>query len=249
MRPFFSYYGSKWSIARKYGPPELEPIVEPFAGSASYSLYWNCTNVNLYDISDQICEIWDFLIRCSEADIRAIPDGFRSQDEFDLLTGPQRLLVGFWVAKGRAESSSVLSPWYYQYKHDKTCSVWGAPVKNRILDQKPYISKWSISKACWRDIPIDVPSHWFVDPPYCGKPGRRYPHSDIDYLELAEWCAELPGTVIVCENDGADWMDFEDIGDIVSTRGRRSGHRSREVACKIDNRSPSLEQPRRRGRG
>jgi hypothetical protein len=32
LRPFFSFYGGKWRIARHYPTPKYDIIIEPFAG-------------------------------------------------------------------------------------------------------------------------------------------------------------------------------------------------------------------------
>jgi site-specific DNA-adenine methylase len=40
MHAFFSYYGGKWKLAERYGPPQQDHVVESFAGSAGYSCYW-----------------------------------------------------------------------------------------------------------------------------------------------------------------------------------------------------------------
>lgn len=38
MKPFFPYMGSKWLLAPKYGAPRHPTTIEPFAGSAAYSV-------------------------------------------------------------------------------------------------------------------------------------------------------------------------------------------------------------------
>ena len=38
LKPFWRYYGGKYRAAPAYPPPRLGTIVEPFAGSAGYSL-------------------------------------------------------------------------------------------------------------------------------------------------------------------------------------------------------------------
>ena len=48
MRPFFGFYGGKWRDAPKHYPfPEHDTIVEPFAGSAGYSVRYSDRNVIL----------------------------------------------------------------------------------------------------------------------------------------------------------------------------------------------------------
>ena len=65
----FSYYGSKSKIVDYYPPPKHKRIIEPFAGSARYSLkYWQ-NDVLLVDKYPVIVEVWSYLKNASEADI------------------------------------------------------------------------------------------------------------------------------------------------------------------------------------
>lgn len=236
MRPFFSYYGAKWTGAKHYGPPRRGLVIEPFAGSACYSTRWAHPTVRLYDVSPDICDLWDFLIRCSDRDIAGIPDAFESDEEFQSLPRPQRLLCGFWVSKGRAEASGVLSPWYFAYRGSTDCRVWGPAVKARIVRQKPLIAGWSVDCLSYDKVPL-IEAHWHVDPPYSNDAGSRYPHGRLDHAALGAWCRSLPGTVDVCENVGADWLPFSPLYEVVTARGRRSGARSAEAVWQ----SPSME--------
>lgn len=228
MRPFFSYYGAKYTGARHYGTPRHDLVIEPFAGSACYSTRWEAKNVKLYDISPEICDLWDWLIGCSMSDVLAIPSKFESMDEVRALARGPQLLVRFWIAKGRAEPSGALSPWYFQWRNSTDCRVWGEMVKRRIIQQKPLLDGWTIEKKSWEDITPE-PAHWHVDPPYNNNAGSRYPHSNVDFSALAQWCRTLPGHVDVCENLGANWLPFEPLYQVVTARGRRSGAISSEV--------------------
>lgn len=126
MRPFFSYYGAKWTGAKYYGAPRRDLVIEPFAGSASYSVRWAPKRAKLFDISPDICALWDWLIHCSMADVERIPDAFEDVAEVMALPiGPQ-MLARFWISKGRAEPSGTLSPWYFQWRSSHDCRVWGA---------------------------------------------------------------------------------------------------------------------------
>lgn len=228
MRPFFSYYGAKWTGAKHYGPPRHDLVIEPFAGSASYSTRWDCRNVRLYDVSQEICDLWSWLIGSSIEDVERIPDAFEDYSEvLSLPRGPQ-LLVRFWVSKGRAEPSGTLSPWYFQWRNASDCRVWEPAVKRRIVEQKPFISGWSIEQKPWWEIDVEA-AHWHIDPPYNNEAGSRYPNSDLTYSSLAAWCRGLPGHVDVCENVGADWLPFSPLYEVVTSRGRRSGVVSREA--------------------
>lgn len=245
MRPFFSYYGAKYTASAHLGPPRRDLVIEPFAGSACYSTRWNVRRARLYDVSPDICALWDFLIHASDRDIRSIPDSFDDIDDvMELPLGPQ-LLVRFWVSKGRAEPTGALSPWYFKWRNSRDCRVWGPSVKARILSQKARISEWTIEQACYRDIPIES-AHWHVDPPYNNFAGSRYPHSDLDFDDLAKWCRSLPGSVDVCENSGARWLPFEDLCKVVTSRGRKSGAISRESVWRSD---PAPTAPQSMGAG
>lgn len=236
MRPFFSYYGAKYTGAKYYGPPRLPVVVEPFAGSACYSTRWNIRTAKLYDVSEDICALWDWLIHCSIGDVEALPDAFERFDEVEALAHGPKTLVQFWISKGRAEPSGKLSPWYFQYRNAHDCCVWGPAVKRRIIQQKPGIAGWTIEQRSYADVPL-IEAHWHVDPPYDNEAGSRYPHSNIDFAHLGAWCRALPGEVDVCENAGATWLPFEPLYSVVSTRGRRSGAYSQEAVW----RRPSMQ--------
>ena len=228
MKPFFSYYGAKYTGSKYYGPPRAPVVIEPFAGSACYSTRWNAPLAKLYDVSPDICALWDWLIHCSLDDVRALPDEFENFDQVAALAHGPRTLAQFWVSKGRAEPSGKLSPWYFQYRNARDCRVWGAAVKRRIIEQKPLIAPWAIEQRSYADVPW-VPAHWHVDPPYDNAAGSRYPYSRVDFAHLGAWCRSLPGEVDVCENVGAKWLPFEPLYTVVSTRGRRSGAYSQEA--------------------
>lgn len=228
MRPFFSYYGAKYTVAKYAGRPRRDLVVEPFAGSAAYSTRWGAPHAALYDVSPDICDLWDWLINCSGADVRAIPDAFESFDQVTALPRGAALLVRFWVSKGRAEASGRLSPWYFQYRNANDCRVWGPAVKARIIAQKPAIAGWTIDNLPYWKAPLRE-AHWHVDPPYNNSAGSRYPFSNIDYEHLATWCQRLPGSVDVFENVGATWLPFSPLCEVVTSRGRRSGAVSAEA--------------------
>lgn len=228
VRPFFSYYGAKWTGAKYYGSPRHGLVIEPFAGSASYSTRWDCPRVKLYDVCPEVCDLWAWLIGCSVADVERIPCSFESYDEVRALPRGPQLLVRFWISKGRAEPSQTLSPWYFQWRNANDCRVWSSAVKRRIMHQKPIIERWTIEQKPYWEIDFEE-AHWHVDPPYSNDAGARYPYSEIDFQHLAAWCCALPGSVDVCENVGATWLPFEPLYEVVTSRGRRSGAVSKEA--------------------
>ena len=65
----WSYYGSKSKIINCYPPPKHDMIIEPFAGSARYSLkYWNNV-VILVEKYDLIVKLWKWLQQAQKEDI------------------------------------------------------------------------------------------------------------------------------------------------------------------------------------
>ena len=72
----------------------------------------------------------------------------------------------------------------------------------------PRIRHWTLIEGDYHDSP-DVRATWFIDPPY-QEMGKHYPNGskDLDFEELGRWCQAQRGQVIVCENEGADWLPF-----------------------------------------
>lgn len=232
MRPLFSRYGGKYRGAKWYGPPRRGRVTEPFAGSACYSLYWDCPEVRLFDKDEDVCAVFDWVFNCSEDDIRRAPIKICSNEEWRDLPDGLRQLVFFNTCYCRATVSQSLPGWYLHYcrtgeptgpllnsrdfntdrigdpKYTNSLRVWGERLRNRILEQKPKLKGWSIDCLDYRDIPIED-CHWHIDPPYQSPPGRVYKHNHIDYAHLAEWIRNLPGAVDVCEYEGADWLPFK----------------------------------------
>lgn len=223
LRPFFSFYGGKWRAYRKYPEPAHPTIVEPFAGSAGYATRYPDRQVDLYDADEAVAGVWDYLISTDEAEIRRLPLVVEHVDTLPM-TVPQeaRWLIGFWLNHGAAAPCKTPSAWMRKGEH--ATSFWGEAIRERIATQVRHIRHWTITHGQYDKAPND-PATWFVDPPYQTPAGRHYRHSNIDYASLGEWCQERIGQTIVCEQVGADWLPFEDIGATKSTLGK-----SREVA-------------------
>ena len=54
-------------------------------------------------------------------------------------------------------------------------------------------------------------------------------NAKIPYTDVAAWCRERHGQVMVCENDGATWLPFRHFADIASNPGRHGGKVSSEA--------------------
>lgn len=226
LRPFFSYYGAKWRLARLYPRPAFDLLREPFAGSACYALHYPDRRVELCDSDPIIAGLWSYLIAVKEDEIRSIPSRIDSVDDL-AASWPQevRWLVGFWLTRAGAMPNRTASAWRRELltSPEYRRSFWGDWVKHLIAAQLRHIRHWRVVEGDYRQI-SDEPATWFVDPPYQGRPGSHYRHGSkkLDYAELAAWCGSRQGQVIACEAQGASWLPFEPLAVVKSNQKRYS---------------------------
>lgn len=207
LKPFFSYYGSKWRLSPFYPQPFYNKIIEPFAGSACYSLFHHDKEIILYDAYDKIVQLWSYLINVSEKEISKLPLLNLGQEIPYTLIEEQKILIGFWTTKastypGKTQSSYVTK--------DNRClgqlGFWSESIRSRIAKQLKFIRHWKIEQKDYKNINGNCCT-WFIDPPYqIG--GNRYKHNKIDYQHLKDWSLNREGQIIVCENNNADWLNF-----------------------------------------
>jgi site-specific DNA-adenine methylase len=226
MRPMFSYMGSKWRIAKGYGPPQTNLVIEPFAGAACYALYWNAPKVILYDLNPIISGIWQYLIEAKESEILRLPTDFDSVEDLKI-SQEAKWLIGFWITKGNVHPNKTRSAWARQYRNSGDCKVWGDAVKSRIAKQLNGIRDWKSVCADYKEC-LNVKADWFIDPPYTVA-GKHYPFSQLDYGDLAAFCRNRKGRVTVCENKGADWLPFEPFMVARAMTGKNGTRSSVEV--------------------
>lgn len=229
MKPFFSYYGSRWTMARHYTAPTCSTVVEPFAGSSGYSTYWEPETAHLVDLNPDVIDIWRYLIAATPSEIMALPTRVESVADLADLSDGARYLILFWANRGRAETPSDLSPWYFRYRDDRDCKVWGPAARERIASQVGRIKLWTATCGDYRTAPVSPSTHVHVDPPFATDAGRRYRYSDVDYGDLAEWCRSIDAAhVQVCEGASATWLPFREVRESETTRGKRDGGRFAE---------------------
>jgi site-specific DNA-adenine methylase len=219
LRPFFGFYGGKWRDALKHYPtPSHDLIIEPFAGSAGYSLRYAARRVVLCEIDPVLAAVWQYLIRVRPEEIRSIPDIKPWQTVDDLnICEEARWLVGFWLNRGA--SSPRRSPSKWMRDGIRPGSFWGDRVRNTIASQVDHIRHWKIYNCSYEDCPITERATWFIDPPYqMAGQHYRFGSSQLDYESLASWCRQRSGQVIVCENQGATWLPFRTLADVKTTR-------------------------------
>lgn len=204
LHPFFSYFGSKYRLAKFYSAPKYNTVVEPFGGSAGYALkYWE-KNVFIYEIYEPIVQVWDYLIKVSEKEILSLPIGTYDKenpiDKEKNIPEEAKKLIGFWLTESQTISS--------RYPLSKSRGGnWTERKKQLISSQLKYIRHWKVFQKSFEEIDNEEAT-WFVDPPY-EKAGARYKFNKIDYKFLGDWCKTREGQVIVCEQDPATWLDFK----------------------------------------
>jgi hypothetical protein len=198
----FSYYGSKSKVIDLYPAPKCGRIIEPFAGSARYSLKYFDRDILLVEKWEIIVKIWRYLQQATPADIMSLPEPKykESIDSFKLSEG-ERLLMGFLVAPGTAYPQKIVQ----QFSDI-------AAAKKKISSQLFKIKHWKIMQGDYSEIENQTAT-WFIDSPYQFG-GDHYHENEIDFSVLGEWCKSRDGQVIVCENTKANWLPFWPIGKL-----------------------------------
>lgn len=223
LKPFFSFFGSKYRIAKKYPSPEFPVIIEPFAGSAGYATRYPDLQITLYDADPIVTGVWDYLIRASKSDILSLPVAVTNTDDV-LACQEARWLIGFWMAKGMQSPRKSPSAWNREWTLRGYKAFWGEHIRNRIAEQVARIRHWKVFNKDYSEIPNSAAT-WFVDPPYQAKCGRSYRYNDVDFIHLADWCKSRDGQVVVCEQTGASWLPFEHLITTDATKGKdRKGY-------------------------
>lgn len=205
LKPFFCYFGGKHRTSKLYPPPSQDTIIEPFAGSAAYSHRYYTHKIELFDSDPIIYGLWQYLIRVSELEILSLP--IEIEDVRDLLIPQEaKWLIGFWINKGSTRPANKASTWFKSKLRPN--SYWGNVIKLRIASQLKFIRHWKVYNQSYDQISNRIAT-WFIDPPYHSS-GKEYKFNKIDYNHLGQWCVERYGQTIVCEQFGAQWLNFKE---------------------------------------
>lgn len=206
----FYYYGRKKQIAKYYPSPNEDTIIEPFAGSAAYSLYKNNwrKRVILIEKDKKVYDIWDWLVnRATSEIIESLPDlkiGEKSSEFLHIIHAVTKMAFHFKTIKVTA----VLE------------RNW--EISKRVMAQNLYkIKHWEIINGDYSEAP-DIVATWFVDPPYKGNAGMgyRFGSDSIDYDALAQWALRRRGELIFCEGEDADYLPFKPLVDLKGVAGK-----------------------------
>lgn len=227
LAPFWRYYGGKNRAARLYPHPEHDTIIEPFAGAAGYSCRYPDRRVILVDKYPVVVGVWRYLIAVTPAEVLAIPDIPDGGTVDDLpVCQEARWLAGFWC--NDASTTPSKRPSTFAKAGGGGVRGWGAKTRQRIAQQVGKIRHWQVIEGEYHDAP-NIEATWHIDPPYNNKAGTYYKEQPDDFAELGQWCRTRQGLVMVCENEGADWLPFRPLAAIQSNPSQRGGKQSAEV--------------------
>lgn len=199
LKPFFYYYGSKYRIIPKYPKPKYATIIEPFCGSATYSLCYANRHITLYDKDEAVVGIWNYLINSSSKCIMKLPSVIEGAVNDYQLCQEAKWLISCYISQGGGAGPHRGKP--------TARSRWKESAKARIAHQLQYIKHWKCEHRDYKT--LDNPkATWFIDPPYFGPAGSVYKFSRLDYSHLANWCISRNGQAVVCEELGSEWLPF-----------------------------------------
>lgn len=230
--PLFKWFGSKWTAAKHYPAPIHDTIVEPFAGSAGYSLRHHHKNVVLAESDAHLYTLWKWLVEeATETAIREMPINVPEGTDIRELgmSHGQTLLMKTWQRTNNVGTCFTVSSW------GNKSGQWTENTRSRVASEFHHVKHWKIQpRAMVTMLELTDPCTWFVDPPY--KFNYQYRSSPIDYATLATQVEGLSGQVIVCEavcsktGKVPDWLPFTSFRDTVtSRRGSNNHHHSKEL--------------------
>lgn len=228
LPPLFRYFGSKHRAAPRYPRPEYTTIVEPFAGGAGYSLLYPDLEVILVEKNPVLARCWQWLLQASPEEIRSLPVHEPGELIPAEVQGPARDWIGFWNTISGARPQEKMVP---SAAGKLRGCFWNEKIRDRSAETVQQIRHWRVFCADYSHCP-SIEATWFIDPPY-QQAGCHYVESSkaINFGALARWCASRRGQIVVCENEGADWLPFQPFANLhAATRGKE-GRRTLEAIC------------------
>ena len=208
----FYYYGRKKQIVSYYPSPNFDTIIEPFAGSAAYSLNghnWK-KNVILVEKDERVAGLWKWLIEdATPEEILEMPDlkiGEKSSDFLHIIHAATKMAFHYKTIK----VTPVLA---------RNWSISKRQISNNLFKVK----HWQIICGDYTETP-DIEATWFIDPPYKQGAGMGYRYGSdlIDYDKLAEWALSRKGEIIFCEGEHGDYLPFQPLKQSKGVAGKTS---------------------------
>lgn len=208
----FYYYGRKKQIARHYPPAQFSKIIEPFAGSAAYSMFgenWE-RDVVLVEKDDRVASLWEWLIyEATSEKIMALPDARVGETSSEFLH-----IIHAATKQAFAYKTIKITPILERN--------W--EISRRLMAKNIHkVKHWKIMHGDYRKAPDEIAT-WFIDPPYKSGPGMGYRQSSamLDYAALAKWVLNRRGQTICCEGVHGDYLPFQPLLDLPGVAGKRS---------------------------
>lgn len=227
----FPYYGGKKALVKKrlYPEPAFSTIVEPFAGSAAYSMYHAAPDLDvvLIDKNPQLVEAWQYLLNARREDLLALPilnAGETLKDpRFAPLPDGAKKVISLMIHPHNNPGSFSTVP--------TQRNIWDLRRRQELVDNVEKIRRWHVVCGSYADAP-DVAATWFIDPPYqkhaddhkSGGGGAHYgkhSNSKIDFDDLANFTLSRRGQVIATDRVSATWLPFEPLTVVKSQSAKR----------------------------
>lgn len=151
----FDYYGSKNALAKKYQFPRRNLIIEPFAGSAGYTMYHLERDKSLHAIlcekSDKVFEAWQYLKHATVDDLRnyKIPNAGEKTSDF--------------FAMASSASNAFLKS-NYMTMSERMAGRMRMELK-RMERLLPLMERIEIVHGTYEELENENAT-WFIDPPY-----------------------------------------------------------------------------------
>lgn len=207
----FYFYGGKRRLARFYPAPDYRVVVEPFAGSAAYSVTHvvpvkgkrAVDRIILIEKDKRVYDTWVKLLAMDVDEVLnyPIPDAGARTSDFLLMTSA----CSNRIARTEEMTVTTRMPVVLRRMFKQIAAVL-PHVKERIE-----IVHGDYTEA------ENIEATWFIDPPYhvdgrAQSRGMGYAEGcnsyALDYEALADWCRSRRGQRIVCEQQGATWLPF-----------------------------------------
>lgn len=203
----FYYFGRKGRLARLYPPPRFDLVIEPFAGSMAYTLHHRPPVAIGVEVDEQVVDVWRRVSALPPNELLAYPTpsiGERTSDRWQMLAAGSH---------GTTRAESYL--WTDRMNRDF------AKQRRMAARAQPYVAERVLYLGDDYTTAPDLAATYFVDPPYQHvHRGYERGADGIDYEALAAWVRSRRGQVIVCEQEGADWLPFRPLAAIRGTTNK-----------------------------
>lgn len=232
----FSYYGGKMAMINRYPHPKHKTIVEPFAGGAAYSFNWYKHNIVLCEINKDVYDMLCFLRDSDLNFLKNIPRnvcaGWKISDIVSDINGCPNGLM--WILRSAANVGTCGRGTKINTITKIGAVHWHRNTIKKIQHWHGKIKHWQIYNKSYEFLNVKKSATYFIDPPYNNLAGSRYANSEIDYTKLVGWIKNLNGQIIVCENEGANWMNFKTMKKNTPGVSHANNTRCKESICLIN---------------